>query len=184
MVKTREYSEEERLKMYEMRCKDKLSLRSIGNVFGCTGAAVKYIVDKINAFGTAKNLTKSGRKRCTTVRTDSLITRLVTNNRKLKRFEIRDLLPQEYRIISLKTITNRLKEFKFRNSFAANKPMVSPQNRVKRLAFAKQYISMPLSFWRKVLWSDESKFELIHSKRRVMCWKKKGEGLIPQTTNP
>ena len=29
----------------------------------------------------------------------------------------------------------------------------------KRLAFAKKYINMPKSFWKKIMWSDESKFE-------------------------
>jgi len=36
---------------------------------------------------------------------------------------------------------------------------------------------MPTSFWKKIIWSDESKFELINSKRRVRVWKIRGEGL-------
>jgi hypothetical protein len=36
---------------------------------------------------------------------------------------------------------------------------------------------MPLNFWRKIIWSDESKFELINSKRRQHVWKKRKEGL-------
>ena len=33
----------------------------------------------------------------------------------------------------------------------------------KRLAFAKKYVNMPISFWRKIIWSDESNY----------MWKKK-----------
>jgi hypothetical protein len=43
---------------------------------------------------------------------------------------------------------------------------------------------MPMEFWSKVLWSDETKFELINSKRRVRCYKRRGEGLRPDTTQP
>ena len=34
----------------------------------------------------------------------------------------------------------------------------------KRLAFAKKYVNMPISFWKKIVQSDESKFETIEEK--------------------
>lgn len=30
---------------------------------------------------------------------------------------------------------------------------------------------MPLSYWKRVIFSDESKFELISNKRRAFCWR-------------
>jgi hypothetical protein len=47
----------------------------------------------------------------------------------------------------------------------------------KRLDFAKKYLNMPLNFWRKIIWSEESKFELINSKSCQHVWRKRKEGL-------
>ncbi|EFN71555.1 Transposable element Tc1 transposase, partial [Camponotus floridanus] len=44
-----------------------------------------------------------------------------------------------------------------------------------RFEFAKKYANMSLDFWKKVLWSDESKFELFGQKRRPRVWRKPGE---------
>lgn len=49
--------------------------------------------------------------------------------------------------------------------------------RVKRLEFALKYIDKPLEFWKQVLWSDESKFELFGRKQRARVWTKPGEKL-------
>ncbi|EFN73816.1 hypothetical protein EAG_06458, partial [Camponotus floridanus] len=35
-----------------------------------------------------------------------------------------------------------------------------------RFEFAKKYANMSLDFWKKVLWFDESKFELFEQKQR------------------
>lgn len=45
----------------------------------------------------------------------------------------------------------------------------------RRLEFARKYISMPLSYWKKVLWSDESKFNLKASDGIQKVWRKPEE---------
>ena len=138
---------------------------------------VLKIVNRIKTHGTARNLSRSGRSKCTNDKTNRLINRLDENDRKITAKEIRELIPKKNRKISLRTIQNRIKSNKFYSGFARNRPMISKQNMAKRLAFAKKYQKMPLSFWKRVIWSDESKFELINSKRRVKVWKKSGEKL-------
>jgi len=34
---------------------------------------------------------------------------------------------------------------------------------------------MPVSFWRKIIWSDESKFELKQLKKKDCVWRKRNE---------
>ena len=41
--------------------------------------------------------------------------------------------------------------------------------------FAKKYYLMPASFWKKVLWSDESKFNSKKSDGAQRVWRKRGE---------
>ena len=50
--------------------------------------------------------------------------------------------------------------------------------RIKRLKFAKEQVDKPLEFWKRVLWSDESKFDLFGHKRRQKVWAKTGEKLL------
>jgi len=64
------------------------------------------------------------------------------------------------------TVQRRLHENGFFGGIKRKKPAISGTNKVKRLAFAKKYLKMPQSFWSKILWSDESKFEVTNSKRR------------------
>ena len=35
----------------------------------------------------------------------------------------------------------------------------------RRLDFAKKYRNMDINFWKKILWSDESKFNLMELKK-------------------
>ena len=184
MVKYKEFSEEDRLTMFEMKIKDNESYRTIAERFQCSPSAVLYIVKRIQKYGTPRNLFGRGRKRCTTSRTDRLITNCVKKNRSVTAEEVRQTLPTNEQKICLKTINNRLKENKFFGGFARNKPMISAKNRKLRLQFAKKYLKMPTTFWKRILWSDEKKFELINTKRRKRVYKIRGEGCIPQTTHP
>ncbi|MCG8431896.1 MAG: transposase [Candidatus Omnitrophica bacterium] len=64
------------------------------------------------------------------------------------------------------------------------KPFISKKNRVKRLKFAKQHRRKPLAFWRKVLWSDESKFNMFGSDGRMRVWRRSGEEFTPACLSP
>ena len=44
-----------------------------------------------------------------------------------------------------------------------------------RLRFAQQHKDKPLEFWRKILWSDESKFNLVSSDGPTKVWRWQGE---------
>jgi hypothetical protein len=184
MTSKPEFTESQRLQMYSMRIKDNISYQKIADMFDCSPNGVKKIVQKISLYGTAKNLFGRGRKRCTDNRTDRLIHRLIDSNRRLKAIDVQEVINGSNHKISLQTIRNRFKENQFYSGFARNKPFISEKNKAKRLAFAKKYLSMPMWYWKKVLWSDESKFELKNTKRRIKVYKKRGEGLRMDTINP
>jgi transposase len=184
MVKIREFTEAERLEMYKLKNVFKMDYRTIAERFKCSASGAHNIVHRIENKGTARNQLRTGRKRCTTQRTDRKIKNSVNKNRKLTAKEIKDLISREAPDISVRTIGNRLTEQKFFGGFARKKPMISEKNRKARLEFAKKYVNMPPEFWKKILWSDESKFEIINSKRRVRVYKVKGERLTQQTIQP
>ena len=48
------------------------------------------------------------------------------------------------------------------------------------LDFTKKYVNKDLDFWSKVLFSDESKFNIFGSVERKLVWRKRGEELLPK----
>ena len=55
---------------------------------------------------------------------------------------------------------------------AVKKPLLGKQNRVKRLQWAKVLKDWTIEQWNKVFWTDESKFEIFVSNRRVYVWQR------------
>ena len=181
MVKNKEFTEEERLTIYRLRVDQKKTLKTIAKKFMTCKSAISKVVKHIETYGMAHNLQGRGRKRCTSKRTDRLITNMVLKDRNITAEQVRESLPTDEKNISNKTIGNRLKENRLFSGFATKKPLISKKNKKLRLEFAKNYISKPPEFWRHVIWSDESKFEIINSKRKIRVYKRRGEGLNPQT---
>jgi len=56
--------------------------------------------------------------------------------------------------------------------------LIRKANKIKRLEFAKKYVDKPVDFWKKILWSDESKFDLFGRKQRARVWLKPCEKLL------
>ena len=54
----------------------------------------------------------------------------------------------------------------------------------ERLAFAKKYVKKPLSFWKKIIWSDKTKFDLLNKKKRTRVPRKPNEVLKKQYLLP
>jgi hypothetical protein len=57
------------------------------------------------------------------------------------------------------------------------KPLLSKKHREKCLKFAKRYKDWTINEWSKIVWSDESKFQIFDSDRCEYYWKKIGEPL-------
>lgn len=96
----------------------------------------------------------------------------------------RNIVEQLKLNISSRTVRRRLNEEGLKNCVARRKPHISKVNKKKRLDFAKKYINKPLSFWKRVIWSDESKFELLNKKKRTHVWRKPNEALKKQYVLP
>ena len=64
------------------------------------------------------------------------------------------------------------------------KPYINKINRRKRLEYAKNYREKPLGFWNKVLWSDESQFNLFGSDGKIVVWRSPKEEFVTECTIP
>lgn len=93
-----------------------------------------------------------------------------------------------------RTVRRSLNESGLNNYIAKKKPFINSKNQKKRLLFAKQsrksllfakkYVTKPLSFWERIIWSDESKFELMNKKKRKRVWCKPSDRLKKQNAQP
>ncbi|KAL6467397.1 hypothetical protein MHYP_G00252010 [Metynnis hypsauchen] len=121
---------------------------------------------------------RKGRPRVT-VSQDKFIRVTSLRNRKLTAAQIRDHLnatqSSSSRPISRTTVKRRLRKSGLHGQIAARKPLLRRGNKQKRFVWAKKHKEWTLDQWKSVLWSDESKFEIFGSNRRVFVRRRKGE---------
>uniref|UniRef100_A0AC35U2B8 DDE_3 domain-containing protein n=1 Tax=Rhabditophanes sp. KR3021 TaxID=114890 RepID=A0AC35U2B8_9BILA len=90
--------------------------------------------------------------------------------------ELTDIHPQ--------TIKNRLKDAGLHGRRPARKPLVSTKNKKIRLAFAKEREGWTPANWSKILWSDESKFNLFGCDGKATVRRPVGERYNPRFMIP
>jgi hypothetical protein len=125
----------------------------------------KYSVSKIistyNRRGHLDKIPKSGRPRKTTILMDRRIKRMSQNDPWLSAPRIIAEIPEI--LVSPRTIQRRLVQAKLFNRRPAKKPLVSRRNRLARLAFAREHINWTIHDWKKVLFSDETRYKMYNS---------------------
>ena len=62
--------------------------------------------------------------------------------------------------------------------------MISKKNKLKRLKLPHDHVPKPQEFWDRVLWSDESKFNVFESDGRQVVWRMALESLKEKNINP
>uniref|UniRef100_A0A0E9WIF3 Transposase Tc1-like domain-containing protein n=1 Tax=Anguilla anguilla TaxID=7936 RepID=A0A0E9WIF3_ANGAN len=117
----------------------------------------------------------------TTPSEDQYIKLSSLRDRKATSSQIQNLLNKERKTpISKSTVKRRLSCSGLRGRVAVSKPLLRRGNRAKCLGWAKKYQHFTVDDWKKVLFTDESKFEIYGSNRRVYVRRRTGERMIPQ----
>lgn len=78
-------------------------------------------------------------------------------------------------MVSFSTIRRSLHRFDMFGRVACKKPLLRKYNLRKRLRFAKQHVHWTVKQWVKVLFTDESKFEVFGNHRRIIVRRRPGE---------
>jgi transposase len=76
--------------------------------------------------------------------------------------------------VSARTIRRCLKEQGLLCRVQRSEPYISPANKEKRRLWAMQHVMWTVEDWRRVIFSDESKFMLFKSDGHQYCWIKPG----------
>ena len=82
--------------------------------------------------------------------------------------------------VSQSKISKLMKKKHLNSYLATKKPQLSIKDRLKRRKWCKERAAWTVEQWRKVIFSDESNFELINCKKRVVVRRYKKEKYNPR----
>ena len=157
------------------------SYQAIADQLGTTKVTIIRLLKKYRDTGNINDLPGRGRNRKTTVRQDRKLVRASLKNRRLT---ARDLMVELEIPVTVRTVRNRLREVGLKGRVAAKKPLLTLPHRLARLDFAKAHSAWTPEDWQKVLWSDESSFEIFDSHRRVYVRRRDSEKFNEECIGP
>ena len=144
------------------------SSREISKLLLISKTCVLNTIAKYKQFGNIKEKKKPGRPPKTSNQEDRLIYRFARDN---PRISLKKLC-QKYNCdgnatISKSTMSRRLIQRGLCSYVAARKPLLKTSDLIKRKQFCRKILNMSHSELRKIVFSDESNFELFNRKMRV-----------------
>lgn len=154
------------------------SIRNISETLKIPKSTVQDIVTRYKKDPQFENAPGRGRKPILTQRDKLYLTRMVRKEPITSASKLAKCMENTTgKAMGRNTISRALKLAGIHSRTPRKKPFISKVNQAKRLAYAKKYVDMPISFWKKIVWSDESKFNVRASDGRKRVWRKDGESL-------
>lgn len=154
---------------------------STATIAGKTGRNKSSIVRFINRWKSRQTIHRkkgSGRPTVVTKLQQRHMVRLVENDRFITIPEIKSM--GAFANLSVTTISRHLKLCgSFTSYWAAKKPAISEENRVKRLNWCNEHLNWTIEQWKQVLWSDESPF-LLRNRSSKRVWRHHNERYSPK----
>ena len=141
------------------------SLREIAAKVGCKShTTILRLKEKYKETGKVENKPGSGRPRKLNERDERALIRRLTTKECSNAVQLQKSLKTSNNVeVSTNTVRRALK----RNGLVARvkrkKPLLSKKHREKRLKFAKDHKDWTIDEWKKIVWSDESKFQIFGS---------------------
>jgi transposase len=155
-----------------------LSIKEICRIASCSKASVYRVLFP----KPKKSRKRNGRPPKTTEEMDNFIVDSNEHRRLLLPKEIQKLLNEKFGLLlGLTQIKRRLIKAGLNGRVCARKPLLRPINKLKRLLWAIKHQHWTIEQWKRVLWTDEKKFELFNGKRRTFCRRRKNEALRDDT---
>lgn len=160
-------------------------MRETAKIVKRNHCTVQYIINKFKNEGNLANKAGRGRKCILTPKTKNYIIKQIKCNPKRSvpklTAEVSNIIDQK---VSVESVRRVLRKEGYNGRIARKKPFVSKVNRMKRLEFAKKYINESVEFWKTVIFSDESKFNLFGSDGKQVVWRKPNTQLNKENLCP
>ncbi|CAK9818393.1 Transposable element Tc1 transposase [Anthophora quadrimaculata] len=161
------------------------SYRKIGNSLNLSFSTVRNVIKKFKDTGSVENKTRSGRPQALTIRQRRDIVKEAIKNPFVSAKSLAvDIATYSGKEVSAQTVRNVLHSAEIYGRAARKKPFINEKNREKRFGFAKIYINKTMEFWKTVIFSDESKFNLFGSDGKRFVWRKPNTELNQKNVIP
>ena len=145
------------------------SQRDVAQQFGVHESTISRLVQRLKATGRLTDRPRSRRPRVTTQRQDRRI-RLVHLRNRLRAATVtaREVIGTHGRRVCPRTVRNRLREFDLRPRRPYVGPNLTSRRRQRRMQWLRAHAPnrFRLADWRRVMFSDESRFSLQRPDRR------------------
>lgn len=148
------------------------SLSFVARHLGVSRTSVRRWQSEFTRTGGIQRRKSSGRPKATSLRSDRLLMRTANLNRFSSCPALLRLWGEN---VSCMTLRRRLRTAGFRQYRCPLKPFLSPENRIARYHWCQNHVFWPLQRFRRVIWSDESRFRLMVNDGRVRVWRQRGE---------
>lgn len=151
-------SSEDRVRVVVLQEED-YSSPKIAAKFGYSQSTVVRILQKYRETRGTKDRHRSGRPRKSTKRDDRVLIRISLGNRKLTSPDLlREWKDKCLVNVCTSTVRRRCLEYGLRGCKARKKPLLTAEQRKRRIEWASKYSKWIKTDWEKVLFSDESTF--------------------------
>ena len=181
--KSKETSVSERELILKLR-KNGKSYNEISVMVGKPRSTVQSIIQRFVATRTVENSARSGRPCLLTSSDRRFLARSLKKDPKVSAPRLTSELKKMGTVVSVSTVRNACRKEGFHGRVARRKFFVSEKNRKLRLSFAKKYVNESPDFWKKFIFTDESKFNIFGSDGRRMVWRKRNTEMHPKNLLP
>ena len=179
MAKVRNLSTEERVKVTVLH-EEGYSSRQIANKLKCNQSTVIRLIKKKQITDQVVDKARSGRPRKSSSRDDRVLRRLSLTNRKLTSPQLAHQWMESCSAhVSPSTVRRRCLEFGLKGCRARRKPLVTADQRKRRVAWARAHKDWTIQQWEKVLFSDESTFCILGDHSKTFVRRFQGEAFKP-----
>ncbi|GJJ70153.1 hypothetical protein EMPS_02502 [Entomortierella parvispora] len=129
-------------------------------------STIKDTLASLRNDGLPKPILRTGRPRKMSERTTRAVVRYLLKNRRATAQELTNAV-SHISPLHRDTVTKAILRLNFASRIAAKKPYLKPAHELARLNFAKKHEKWTVEDWKKVIWTDESSFEIGKNSRRI-----------------
>lgn len=170
--------EEERVRICTLLEESLYSPSELAKQYKVSVSTITRLYEKFKETKSVKDLPKAGRPQILTERTERRAVRYIVSGECSTAVQVQKKLQVDHKIeVSAQTVRRTFKKNNLKSAVKVKKPLLLPRHKKARYEFAKKYRHWSYDDWKKVIWSDESKYNIYGSDGREYCWKQKGESL-------
>lgn len=158
----------------------------IANLCGVSEYCVRQTKKKLERTGDVKDLPRPGRPSKLSYRDVNYLFRLTRQDPKISYQELADNLNSKLKniCVSRHTVRRELIKRDIDCYVSIRKPLLTVMDRVKRRKWCRERLHWTIEDWARVIFSDESNFEVINRKSRILVKRLKSEKYLERFCTP